>query len=114
MSRTKISLMAVAVLLFSAVPSHAWHGRGGFGGRFFVGVGPGWWEPPYAYVYGPPAYVYSPPPFIVEQPPVIVQQQPPPAKALAASSYYYCASARAYYPTVPTCAEDWINVPPPR
>jgi hypothetical protein len=34
------------------------------------------------------------------------QQQP------AQSFWYYCPSARAYYPTAPTCPEPWIKVPP--
>jgi len=33
-------------------------------------------------------------------------QQPP------QSYWYYCSSARAYYPTVPRCPEPWIKVPP--
>jgi hypothetical protein len=33
-------------------------------------------------------------------------QQPP------QSYWYYCPSARAYYPTVRTCPEEWIKVPP--
>jgi hypothetical protein len=33
-------------------------------------------------------------------------QQPP------ASYWYYCPSARAYYPTAPACPEPWIKVPP--
>ena len=28
------------------------------------------------------------------------------------SYWYYCSSARAYYPTVPTCPEPWTKVPP--
>ena len=28
------------------------------------------------------------------------------------SYWYYCPSARAYYPTVPACPEPWIEVPP--
>ena len=27
------------------------------------------------------------------------------------SYWYYCSSARAYYPTAPTCPEPWIKVP---
>jgi len=27
------------------------------------------------------------------------------------SYWYYCSSARAYYPTTPTCPEPWIKVP---
>jgi hypothetical protein len=30
----------------------------------------------------------------------------------AQSYWYYCSSARAYYPTVPTCPEPWVKVPP--
>jgi hypothetical protein len=33
-------------------------------------------------------------------------QQPP------QSYWYYCPSAKAYYPTAPTCPEPWIKVPP--
>jgi hypothetical protein len=28
------------------------------------------------------------------------------------SYWYYCPSARAYYPTAPTCPEEWIKVAP--
>jgi hypothetical protein len=28
-------------------------------------------------------------------------------------SWYYCPSARAYYPEVYTCPEQWVIVPPP-
>jgi uncharacterized protein DUF3300 len=28
------------------------------------------------------------------------------------SYWYYCPSAGAYYPTVPSCPEPWIKVPP--
>jgi hypothetical protein len=28
------------------------------------------------------------------------------------SYWYYCPSARAYYPTAPACPEPWIKVPP--
>jgi hypothetical protein len=30
----------------------------------------------------------------------------------AESYWYYCPSARAYYPTAPACPEPWIKVPP--
>ena len=50
---------------------------------------------------------YYPPPQVVVQPaPVIVGEQPP------QSYWYYCLSAKAYYPTAPTCPEVWIKVPP--
>jgi hypothetical protein len=109
-----VSLLAVTLLLVAVVPSDAWHaGRHRHPGvrtRVFVGFGPSfWWGPPYPYwYYPPPYYVYSPPPVVVEEPPVYIQQ--PPASA-PSSFWYYCSSAKAYYPTVPTCPEAWIRVP---
>ena len=38
---------------------------------------------------------------------VRAKAQPP-----SQSYWYYCSSARAYYPTAPTCPEPWIKVPP--
>ena len=124
---TVISLVAVVLLLATAEPSLAWRGgawRGG-GSRVFVGVGvgPGWgwgygpyWGYPY-YYYPPPYYSYGPPQVIVQQPPTYVQQetvqgapaQPtPPPQAF----WYFCASSKAYYPSVQSCAEPWVKVPP--
>ena len=34
------------------------------------------------------------------------------AQQPAQSYWYYCSSARAYYPTAPTCPEPWVKVPP--
>jgi hypothetical protein len=34
------------------------------------------------------------------------------AQQPAQSYWHYCPSARAYYPTVPTCPEPWVKVPP--
>jgi hypothetical protein len=115
------SLLAVALLLIFAAPSLA-GGRGHFhgGGRVFIGVGPAFWwgyPYPYPYYYYPPPYYYTPPPVVIQEPPVYVQQQvtptAPPAPPAASESYwYYCQSARDYYPNVPTCSEAWIKVPP--
>ena len=107
-----VSLLAVA-LLVAAVPSDAWQRHRGVQGHVFIGVGPAfWWGPPYPYwwYYPPPYYVYSSPPVIVQQPPVYIQQQPPPAPPQ--SYWYYCPSAQAYYPSVQTCPEAWVKVPP--
>lgn len=38
---------------------------------------------------------------------VRAKAQPP-----SQSYWYYCSSARAYYPTAPTCPEPWVKVPP--
>ena len=34
------------------------------------------------------------------------------AQQPAQAYWYYCSSARAYYPTAPSCPEPWIKVPP--
>jgi len=115
-----VSLFAVALILAPAEPSYA-GGHGGRGGRGFghhhgfrghgvVVVGPSfWWDPsyPYWWYYPLPYYAYAPAPVIVQEPPVYVEPPAPPQ-----SYWYYCRSARAYYPTVPTCPEVWVKVPP--
>ena len=115
-----VSLLVVALLLISAAPSHAWH-RHGVRGGVFIGVGPSfWWGAPYpywyyppAYYYPPPYYVYTPPPVVVQETPVYTQRQPPPPPPPPQQSYwYYCRSANAYYPSVQTCPEAWVKVPP--
>jgi len=102
-----ITLLAVALLLVAAAPSHAWHH--GVRTRVFVGVGAGpafWWGPPYPYWgYYPPAYYYPPPPVVVQAPPVYVEQP-------TQSYWYYCRSANAYYPNVQSCPEAWLKVAP--
>jgi Spy/CpxP family protein refolding chaperone len=84
---------------------HHFEGRRHFDhGRGFIGVGPFWWGAPY-YPYWPyPEYEYAPPPVVLE-PPQYIQQEPP-------GYWYYCPSARAYYPSVPTCPEPWVLVAP--
>ncbi|HET7343289.1 MAG TPA: hypothetical protein VFL90_17615 [Methylomirabilota bacterium] len=81
----------------------AWHGRGHGHGGVFVGVAPFWWDP------WPPVYV-APPPVVVQEPPVYVEQAP--GSAPPSAYWYYCPSANAYYPNVPTCPEPWVPVPP--
>jgi len=69
---------------------HGHHGhrhRHGFHGRAFIGVSPFFWAP---------GYVYTPPP-------VYVTPRP-------AGYWYFCRSAQAYYPYVPSCPEGWIPV----
>jgi Spy/CpxP family protein refolding chaperone len=80
-----------------AVRPHFDHGRG------FIGVGSFWWGTPYPY-WDYPEPVYAPPPVVLE-PPVYIQQEPP-------AYWYYCPSARGYYPSVPTCPEPWLRVAP--
>ena len=109
-----VALIVLALVLTSVSMSEAWGDRHrGFGGpRVFIGVGV---APavvyPYPWWYYRPVYYY-PPPVIVEEPPVYVQRQPGAPPATAESYWYYCASAQGYYPTVQSCLEDWIKVPP--
>ena len=114
------SLLAVALILVLAAPSLAGGRYRGHGPRVYFSVGPSFWwgahtYPYYSYPY--PYYVYTPPRVIVQEPPVYVQQQatptiPPPTAEPAEGSWHYCASAREYYPSVATCPEAWIKVPP--
>ena len=55
-------------------------------------------------------------PVVVEEPPVYVERPPaappaPPAPAASTAYWYYCSSAKGYYPTVPSCPEEWVKVP---
>lgn len=109
-----VLLLVVGVLALTVTPGDA-HGR--FRGGVFIGVGPYWgpypywWYPPPYYAY--PTYVYPPPTVVVEQPPVYVEQQPaaPAAPPAPTAYWYYCPSAKAYYPTAPSCPEEWVKVP---
>jgi hypothetical protein len=108
-----LSLLALALLLVSPAESLAWGRRPGIRTHFFIGAGPAFWWGPYWWHY-PPPYYYPPPPVVVESPPVYVQQEPPPPPPAPAPQayWYYCSSAGAYYPSVPTCPEAWVKVPP--
>ena len=101
-------VLAVVLVLGALAPAHA-HTRWSTG--VFVGVGPYWG--PYPYWWYPPPYYY-PPVIIQQEPPVYIQQEPlaaPPAPPPTAY-WYYCQSARAYYPSVQSCPEEWVKVPP--
>ncbi len=57
------------------------------------------------YFYPQPIYPYPDP----YTPPIVVIQQPPPPTQ--GSYWYYCDSANAYYPYVPSCPSGWRMVP---
>ncbi|HET7342262.1 MAG TPA: hypothetical protein VFL90_12445 [Methylomirabilota bacterium] len=108
--RLLAGMLIVAALLLAGAPAQAWHSHG----HVFIGVGPYpyWWYPP-PYYYYPPPYAYEPPPVIVEEPPVYVERpQTPAAPAMPPGYWYYCESAKGYYPSVPSCPEGWVKVPP--
>jgi hypothetical protein len=74
------------------------HGRhGGHLGWWWV-IGSSW------YFYPAPVYPY-PDPYL---PPAAIA---PPAEPPPAQYWYYCESARAYYPYVPSCVGGWTRVP---
>ena len=113
MKRIAPVVLALVIILANIDSADA-RGRGGHGGgrhfhggsraHVFVGIGPSFYFGPYWYGYLPP---YGPPAVVVQEPPVYVQQPPPAHGGL----WYYCASARAYYPAVATCPEAWVPVP---
>jgi hypothetical protein len=109
-----LGLAAMALLLALGAPGAAeahgrWHrhhhdhGWGWWGPRVIVGVPPPWgWGWGWGW-YGRP---YYPPAVIVREEPEVYVERPAPAY------WYYCESAEAYYPRVPSCPEPWLKVPP--
>ncbi len=90
------------------------------GGRWYHGYHDnrlGWWwiAAGLWYFYPAPVYPYPDPyapPVVVNPPVVVVPQAPAPAPIQPQPQYwYYCASARGYYPYVPNCPEPWQPVP---
>jgi len=122
-----VAIAAAGLLMMTAGVGHAFVGHD----HVVVRVGPGWWAPPYpAYYYPAPPYVAVPPPYgpgpvsgnagtpttYVERGPNDAAAAPAPMPAPAAGpalarSWYYCASAHAYYPDVGACPEAWVEVP---
>lgn len=93
--------------LFILAGQDAW----AHGSRVRVGVafGPVWspfWYPHWPY-YPPPIVVAPPAP----PPPVYIEQSSIHMEA-EGRYWYFCPSARGYYPAVPTCPEDWLPVLP--
>ncbi len=96
--------IVVTLALFLAGTGGAWaHGWRGNVGVYIGGPvwGPVWYPPPYYY---PPQVVVVPP----SQPPVYIEQSQPAAQ----SFWYYCKSAKGYYPYVKECPEGWQKVLP--
>ena len=83
-----------------------WRGGSWFHGEHFGRSG-WWWIVDGAWYFYPAAVYPYPDPYV---PPTVVT----PAPAQPSPRYwYYCASAKAYYPYVPTCSEGWQQVVPP-
>ncbi|HEY7986936.1 MAG TPA: hypothetical protein VIE17_08440 [Methylophilaceae bacterium] len=121
----KKSILGSLVLALGAGPIAAEaHGGGGWvlpaliGGAILYDVTrPHYYYPPPQTVYVQPQTVYvQPQPYYVQPaptysyaPPAPVYQQAP--AAAAPQSWYYCDSARGYYPYVKVCPGGWEQVP---
>lgn len=88
-----------------------WH-HGRHAGRL------GWWWVAAGtwYFYPTPVYPYPDPytpsvTVINQQPPVVVAPQANAPDQPPAQLWYYCDSAKGYYPYVPSCLEAWRPVP---
>jgi hypothetical protein len=120
-SRALLAALAMGIALFAVADSASAHGyyRGGYygGPRVSFGFygGPGWWGPGY---WGPgywgPGYGYVAPPVVVvpSEPRVYVERDPAPAQSSQGQWWYWCPSAKGYYPYVSTCSEGWQRVSP--
>jgi hypothetical protein len=108
-------LLMVASL---AVPAYAAPHGGGHGG------GPGWWgiglglglgweaariANPYYYPAYPVYYYPAPVYYYPASPPTVVVE--PSAGPAAPANWYYCDSAKDYYPNVRRCPEAWHVLP---
>jgi hypothetical protein len=123
---------AVAVTMAFVQPSWAdrddfrWHGhierfhehdwdmwRGGVWRHEYHDGRWGWWWTvgPTWYYYPQPVYPYpnpyEPPVAVIVQPKPATPAPPPPQP----QNWYYCESARGYYPYVPSCPSGWRAVP---
>lgn len=100
--------LLLLTLLALGINSALAHGRTRVG--VYVGPSFGIWGYPSPWFYPPPVVVLpapspQPPTVYIERAPVNVQAAPEP-------SWYYCASAEAYYPYVKSCPEPWQPVLP--
>jgi hypothetical protein len=71
------------------------------GPRFFVGPS---FYPGYYPGYYPGPYAYAPP--------VAVAAPAPPVYTQSPQYWYYCQNPAGYYPSVPQCPTQWLQVAP--
>jgi len=105
-------------------PAGAWHdsGHAWWGWGLGLGLGLGleaeylanpylfYSYPGYYYPYPGYDFPYTPPALIVEQQPPAASQ-PPATAPQPPATWFYCDSAKAYFPYVATCPEPWRTVP---
>jgi hypothetical protein len=94
---------------FASQPAEA-HGRS----RVVVGVGFGYpfWGPYWSPWYYPPPYYYGPPVVVRSEPVTYIEQGGTSSAESTQGWWYYCDSARGYYPYVKECPAGWQRVPP--
>lgn len=100
-------LVVLLALVMAGMGSNAWaHGRA----RVGVYIGGPLWGPVWGPVWAPPPYYYPPQVVVVPppQPQVYIEQTP----TAAQNYWYYCKSAKGYYPYVKECPEAWQKVLP--
>ncbi|HXU87976.1 MAG TPA: hypothetical protein VFQ62_03925 [Methylomirabilota bacterium] len=134
----QLGVVACLFLTLTATASEAgggWHGGGSHHsggshghGRVVVGFG-GWWGPgwwggwPYYPYYGGyypyyggyyPYYGYYPyaSSYGYSPDPVTYVQREPATQSRPNAFWYYCESARGFYPAVQSCPESWLKVVP--
>ncbi len=114
------ALVGLTVGVASApAAAHGYYHGGYWGGpRVTFGFygGPWYWGPGWGYPYGY-GYGYAAPPVVVvpSEPRVYVERDAPataPSDANQPQWWYWCPSAKGYYPYVSTCSEGWQRVPP--
>jgi hypothetical protein len=121
MNRSSLTFTLALAAIAASAPAMAdrFH-HGGYGWHGYYGD-PWWWAvPPMVYLGTVPQVVYP------DTPPVVVQQAPQPSTivvqppvsgpgaqgtAAPAPTWYYCTSAKSYYPYVNSCPEGWKAVP---
>jgi hypothetical protein len=105
-----LGLVALCVAGMLAAPDASAHG-----GRARISLGfhfgaPYYWHPWPSYYYYP-APVYVAPSVVQVSPPVYVERQDSPTTDQQ-GWWYYCNSAKGYYPYVKECPGGWQKVPP--
>ena len=98
----------LAAELFAPLAAHA-HSSVVLGFHFGIPLyapAPYYYPAPYPYYYYPaPAPYYYPPAYSP------APEAPAPAAAPLAPQWYYCESARGYYPYIRECPGGWQSVP---
>ena len=94
-----VAVLVVGSLFIAVSPSYAWWHRGWWGPSFWVVA------PPIVVAPAPAPVVVTPAP-VIESAPVYAQEETP------GRYWYFCPGSKAYYPSVQTCSEAWVKVPP--